>query len=826
MSLCQRAIDVVISPEFSSMKLLLVEDDPVTRELLVFHLSAAHYAVDQAADGLTGLELASTWDYDLLLLDLQLPELDGLSLCQRLRAQGKTIPILMLTAQSEGSDIVTGLDAGADDYVTKPFDMDQILARIRALLRRQSNTTLAPQFTWGDLCLDPAIAQVTYRRQPVALTPKEYSLLELFLRHPQRVFSRSAILDHLWTMDDFPSEGAVTNLVKDLRNRLKRSGVEENLIQTVYGLGYRLNKCPEPADPPVASTLGANADPDLAPTKLSAAGQQHYAKISARFLESVHQRLAVLEEAIRALQAGGLTPQQQVIARDEAHRLSGGLGTFGYQEGSQQAKAIEASLKAPLPLDHLAIEQLSKSLLALKQSLEAPSVTQSSPDAPDRPDQPANPRGHRLLTVALPEVLLSQIRPMGMSLGWHIESIAAHSLDGQLSSKPADSLLLALDASQPLTERLVPLQVVKHIWPDTPVVVLADQDSLEERVQVARLKGERYLAAPVTAAQVFDTLNQVLPQSSPPEARILVVDEDPLICASVAHLLSPWGMQVTAVKVANQFWEALRQTHPHLLILSLEMPTFSGCELCQVVRQDPQYGDLPILMLTSSPSTITVRQVFEVGGDDLISKPIVGPELVTRVLSRIERSRLRQQLEQMRQQQTVYWPQLKSPDPITQIATQQHFEAFLHQQWERHRQDNAPLAIILCSPDGFQDYLESYGQQAGEHLQRRLAHMLQHSINPNIDLVAHYKQHEFAILLPDTSLEGALRVTQRLQQAVLTIEVPPSTANEPAQVTLSFGISGAVPTLSLDCQQLVVTATQALKISKTRGGNTFCLYPV
>ena len=204
----------------------------------------ARYTVEQAADGVIARELAAMWNYDLIMLDINIPRLDGISLCRQLREQGASTPILMLTAQAGDEDVITGLDAGADDYVTKPFEVSQVLARVRALLRRGARASTIPSLVWGQLCLDPTLAQVTYDGQVVSLTPKEYSLLELFLRHPQRVFSRSTILDHLWTIDDSPTEGAVTNLVKDLRNRLKRSGVVEHVIQTVYGLGYRLRDMP------------------------------------------------------------------------------------------------------------------------------------------------------------------------------------------------------------------------------------------------------------------------------------------------------------------------------------------------------------------------------------------------------------------------------------------------------------------------------------------------------------------------------------------------------------------------------------------------------
>lgn len=177
-----------------------------------------------------------------------IPKLDGLSVCRKLRYQGCQTPILMLTAKNSDEDVVTGLDAGADDYVTKPCVPSHLIARIRALSRRQRCLTTAAILTWGALCLDPNQLQVTYRQQVLILSPKEYSLLELFLRDPQRIFSRSSIIDHLWSIDDSPTDAAVTNLIKDLRHKLRAVGMREELIETVYRLGYRLKAAPQALD--------------------------------------------------------------------------------------------------------------------------------------------------------------------------------------------------------------------------------------------------------------------------------------------------------------------------------------------------------------------------------------------------------------------------------------------------------------------------------------------------------------------------------------------------------------------------------------------------
>ncbi len=814
------------------MKILLVEDDLATRELLVFHLTAARYTVEQAADGIIAQELAALWNYDLIVLDVNIPRLDGLSLCRQLRGSGVSTPILMLTAQANDADVITGLDAGADDYVTKPFEVSQVLARIRALLRRGARATTIPSLVWGQLCLDPTLAQVTYGGKVVPLTPKEYSLLELFLRYPQRVFSRSTILDHLWTIDDSPTEGAVTNLVKDLRNRLKRSGVVENVIQTVYGLGYRLRDMPPVGGKTKPRSTLAEEDA----IALNGSGRQlsggaaavapvarSLETIAARFQASIQRRLEVVEEAVRSLQAGNLPPEQRVSAQEEAHRLVGGLGTFGYDEGSSLARQIELLL-SDRPLEVNEVDQLSRCLLDLKQTLAIP------PPQLEQPETLAEvvpPPRHRGVALALEADLMNRLQATAIQRNWQLDSVPSLSaLLQSLAQEGFDAAVLTLDQKASLVEKLAPLREIKHRYPQLPVLVLTGHDSLEERVQVARLQGDRYLGAPTPPEQILDSLDQLLPEAQTPDSRVMVVDTDPITRSAITELLTPWGLQVDELGDPSQFWEVLRQTQPDLLLLALEMPTFSGIDLCQVVRQDSRFGDLPILMVAAHPDTVTVRQVFEVGGDDLIGKPIVGPELVTRVLSRIERSRLRQQIEQMRHRQALFWNQQDATDPLTQVANSLRFDAFLQQQWERHCQDQAPISLILCNPDDLRTYYKVYGQQAGDTALRRIARTLHRTVNPNIDLVARCGDDEFGIVLPNTNLDGALRVVARIQQAVTDLKIPHPTSDAGDCITLSLGIGGTTPSTALSSTHLLKTADQALKDARARGGNTFCLYPM
>lgn len=227
------------------MRILLVEDDLQLAESLTETLTAQLYSVDLARDGESAWEQAKLSVYSLILLDVTLPRLDGISLCRRLRERGYAVPVFMLTARDNSMDKVIGLDVGADAYMVKPFNLQELLAQIRALLRR-GQSGVAPVLSWVELRLDPCTYEVTYNRLRVQLTPKEFALMEAMLRYGRRVLSRAAIIEQVWNWQDSPEEDTIKTYIKNLRAKLKAAGAAKDFIETVHGLGYRLKMLDEP----------------------------------------------------------------------------------------------------------------------------------------------------------------------------------------------------------------------------------------------------------------------------------------------------------------------------------------------------------------------------------------------------------------------------------------------------------------------------------------------------------------------------------------------------------------------------------------------------
>ena len=229
------------------MRVLVVEDEVKMAALLQRGLREEGYAVDVASDGSEALWLATENGYDAIVLDVMLPDVDGFEVCRKLREAGRWSPVLMLTARDGVPDRVAGLDAGADDYLTKPFSFAELLARLRALVRRGAPERPAV-LRVGDLVLDPATRRVARNGTPVELTAREFALLEFFMRHPGEVLSRTRLIEHVW---DFAFEGdsnVVDVYVRYLREKIDRPFARDS-IETVRGAGYRLREEAEGAHP-------------------------------------------------------------------------------------------------------------------------------------------------------------------------------------------------------------------------------------------------------------------------------------------------------------------------------------------------------------------------------------------------------------------------------------------------------------------------------------------------------------------------------------------------------------------------------------------------
>lgn len=220
------------------MRILLVEDEKKMSSFIERGLKEEGFAVDTAFDGEMGWDYANTSDYDLIILDLMLPKMNGIAVCGKIREKGLRVPVLMLTARDAVEDKVKGLDAGADDYLTKPFAFDELLARIRALLRRPRNLEQEVVLTGGEVKLDLLSRRVWVGEREVSLSQKEFALLEFLMRKKGDVVSRAQIAEHVWDLHFDPMSNTIDVFINFLRKKID-TGRDKSLIETVRGSGYR-----------------------------------------------------------------------------------------------------------------------------------------------------------------------------------------------------------------------------------------------------------------------------------------------------------------------------------------------------------------------------------------------------------------------------------------------------------------------------------------------------------------------------------------------------------------------------------------------------------
>ncbi|MBD2472922.1 response regulator [Nostoc sp. FACHB-145] len=641
------------------MRLLIIEDDRDTVAALVNFLSAQLFTLDAAHNAKSAVALVETSQYDLIVLDVMLPGLDGISLCRQLRTQNQRVPILLLTAKDDPADRVAGFEAGADDYVTKPYERSELLARIRALLRR-GDTELTEVLCWGELQLDPNLCQVTYQSKPLHLTPKEYKLLELFLRRPRRIFDRQTLLDRIWSIDECPGEEAVTTQIRGLRRKLQTAGLKPDPIETLYGLGYRLRSLPEEqqdgeemrkeGNGTLHSQSDSANDMDTDYTAAVATIQQMWQE----FQERLQKQLATLEQAIAHLTTNSLDPNQRQHAQTIAHRLIGSLGAFGIPHAAELARQIERVLNSSTAaLQSESVAQLETLLQQLR------CITQRSPIFAVPSSEGAGTRGHgdteiqedteirgygesrstrRVLMIDDDPNMLEPMQAEAPNWAVHLET--ASNLIGareRLQSRMPNAIVLDLTFSNTTESGLTLLAQLKRQFPMIPVVVLSGQADLSKRVEVARLGANAFLQKPAMPSEVFQVVTQLLNPIEAIAAKLLVVDDDSVLLTRLQANLEPRGFQVTALADPTLFWQCLEVTCPDLLLLDVSMPGFNGIELCQVVKSDPHWSQLPVLFLSAHSDANTLHQALAVGADDYVLKPIVEADLIQRILKQLGR---------------------------------------------------------------------------------------------------------------------------------------------------------------------------------------------
>ncbi len=734
------------------MKILLVEDDVQSAAILLQLLADSYYTIDAVTDAKTAWQYVQTYEYDLIILDVILPDSDGIGLCTKLRNSGYTNPVLLLTAKDSPSDRVMGLQAGADDYVVKPYNSQELAARIRALLRRyRESTPLIQEFAWEDLQLNLRTNTVTYKQKPLRLTQKEYGLLEIFLRHPQQIFSRSVLIDRVWSAGEFPSDEAVTTHIKGLRQKLKAAGLLTDPIETLYGIGYRLKSAPvnpsvQATTQPVASNSSLNEnepesinDGSISPqNKLRV--QEVIAIMSKKLMAGLPETIAMFQQIAISLSQDKLDVDLRHEAYMQAHRLIASLGSLGFPESSAICRQIEKMLHYDFPLVSSNADLLGQLITKLEQITLKP-----SPPAFTEPLLPSH-HSHAVLPLLLivddDDLLVQEIVLEAETWGMRAQMAAdLTTAREKIAKEIPDVMLLDLMFINSNENGLTLLDEIIQKEVKIPTVMMAASGELSDRVMAARKCGYSFIEKPASTEEILNTVSQTLYQRCGDRSKVMIVDDDPVLLKILRRSLESKEIEVITLQNPQKFWQVLESTAPDLLILDLIMPDYSGIDLCQAVRTAALWHDLPIVFLSAHSDRETIRQLFVAGADDYLSKPIAENDLYTRILSRLDRSRLSRQSADF--------------DGLTGIYTHRRGIQILTQLLRMAARNQQTLCLAILDLDLFKQVNDHYGQSMGDMVLKQFGSLLRQSFRDE-DVTMRWGGEEFVVGLYGANLQQSL----------------------------------------------------------------------
>ncbi len=541
-----------------------------------------------------------------------------------------------------------------------------------------------------------------------------------------------------------------------------------------------MNESAEPVDDPAKI-------PDVPPAELDLTDELQ--ALWGRFQGQMLARLETLDQAVAALIDGRLDDDLRRRAERDAHRLAGSAGTFGRHRASICAHRLEELFEGSAPIGLTAVPDALDQVESLRDEL-------ASPPPPGRPSV-----ADRQLVLVVHQDAVSAA---AIGLALEARGLAARLSASVSAAQPAlvglHPAVALVDLGEGGDDVLGLVRELSARTPPVAVLALTSGTGFLDRVAAVRAGVHGFLPGSLAPSELAGAAVAVAEAARMSRWRLLAVDDDPSILAALVVLLEPAGLTVTGVTEPEQFWSALREMTPDLVVLDLDMPEVSGIELCRLLRADPRLAAVPVVFLTSHAGRDTIEAVFAAGADDYVTKPVVGSELVTRVTNRLERTRMLRVLAET--------------DPLTGLANRRKFEA----QWSRlqamaERYDQ-PLSFALLDLDHFREVNNRYGHEVGDEVLQRIAQLLLERFRGE-DVVARWGGEELALALYGmTRADGVRRVTDLL--ALVCDEVMETADGQSFRVSFSGGISQ----YKVDgerLRELYQRADEALYVAKALG---------
>jgi len=517
-----------------------------------------------------------------------------------------------------------------------------------------------------------------------------------------------------------------------------------------------------------------------------------------RSKDGIARRVGTLEEAVVAMLAGGLEDDLRGRAERDAHKLAGSLGMFGFPRGSELARELEQALAAPGGPAVSDAPRLAESVLALRAELDS----QPAGSDAERGDGERAPGDGRALLLVGPDSALTgrlSAEALGRDLRPRTAATAAAARE-LAATEPPDAAVLDMNFAEGGGESLKLLEDLAGGETPVPVLALTGSEALVDRVEVARRGGRGFLQRTRAAGQVIDAVTEAIDRRGAVEAKVLAVDDDAAVSAALEALLAPRGLAVTTLNDPLGFWDALEQAVPDLLVLDLDMPELDGIDLCRAVRADSRFGQLPVVFLTGRTDAASVQRIFEAGADDYVSKPIVGPELVTRILNRLERVKL--------------FRELAERDILTGVATRRRSTAMVEDLMAMSDRFGQPLSLALIDLDNFKQLNDRLGHAAGDATLRRFGEMLERAFRGE-DAIGRWGGEEFIVGMYGMARDDGV---QRAAELLESFRGEKFTGRDGAAAQLSFSAGVAeYPRDGRDLHELYHAADEALYTAKDAG---------
>lgn len=516
-----------------------------------------------------------------------------------------------------------------------------------------------------------------------------------------------------------------------------------------------------------------------------------------RFKDTFSDQVSALEATAMEVLSAELSSEARERSLREAHKLAGSLGTFGMPRGSEIARDIEAWFRSEPSTDATEVLRLSDAVVSLRRCLDAgpglgPGVVQAPTDA-----------GSPFLLLVDSDPTLAE----GLRREASIRDLALVVVDGVdaarrlLTTRRPEAMLV--DLAGPEADRTLELmQELQGRSPSIPVVVLTRAHTFTDRVEAARLGGRRFLEKPIPPADVLVAVGEVINMTRAAKATVLAVDDDPIMLAALFALLESEDRRIVTLDKPSQFWQALKDTSPDMVVLDVDMPEVNGVEMCQVMRADPQWSRLPVLFLTGRTDPATVQKIFAAGADDYVAKPLVGPELKTRIANRLERSALLRRMAET--------------DLLTGVANQRTSAEALRGLLEAAQRYGQPVALGVVDIDRMKSVNDEFGYASGDDVLTQLGQLLLRRC-PGDDSVGRWAGQEFFLgMVGMTRTDGVERLAEVLEE----FRAQRFSDGQGSSFSVSFSAGVAqYPEDGRDVSALYRRADSAVRRAKAVGGD-------